>query len=146
MFGLESSVLSDRPRKKAVKALFSNHRGVCTPEARSRRLLRDWLSPAQQAQFACEGYIEVVGGHTGNKYRVYAGTSLNVFQLDDEGRPYRGLCFLPLGELPSGDVMLAQKLALENFETTVLGVAREFAARRGFMRPRPHPTWLGHGY
>jgi hypothetical protein len=31
-----------------------------------------------------------------------------------------------MGELPIGDVMLAQKIALENCESSVLAVARSF--------------------
>jgi hypothetical protein len=34
-----------------------------------------------------------------------------------------GLCFLPIGDLPIGDVMLAQKTALETSESSALAVA-----------------------
>jgi hypothetical protein len=36
---------------------------------------------------------------------------------------HRDWCFGPEGELPIGDVMLAQKIALENNEQAALGVA-----------------------
>ncbi|WP_349531685.1 hypothetical protein [Bradyrhizobium sp. NAS80.1] len=91
------------------------------------QLLRHWLSPAQRAQFAQEGYFEVVGCDTGRQYRIYPGAATNVCEIDDNGRPKVGLCFLPLGELPIGDIMLSQKIALERCESHALAVARRFA-------------------
>ena len=89
--------------------------------------MRHWLSPAQRAQFAEKGYFEVVGCDTGRQYRIYAGAATNVCEIDQNGRPKVGLCFLPLGDLPIGDVMLAQKIALESCERGALAVARRFA-------------------
>jgi hypothetical protein len=88
--------------------------------------LREWLSPAQRAQLAESGYFEVIGGETGRQHRIYAGAATNVCELSERGRPKLGLCFVPLGELPIGDVMLAQKITLENSEGDVLAVARTF--------------------
>src|SRR5262245_42888301 len=113
-------------RRKATSALFVRHGAESTPEGRSLRLLRQWLSPAQRAQFAESGYFEVVGGDTGKRYRIYAGAVTNVCKLDKKGRPKFGLCFVPVGELPIGDVMLAQKIALESCEGEVRAVARRF--------------------
>ena len=122
-----SSRPGERSRMRAVRTLFIRHGGETTPEGRSLRLLREWLSPAQRAQFAQKGYLEVVGGDTGNHYRIYAGAATNVCEVDERGRPKVGLCFLPLGELPVGDVMLSQKIALEGCEGRALAVARRFA-------------------
>jgi hypothetical protein len=83
----------------------------------------------QRAQFAKKGYFDVVGGDTGKQYRIYPGAMANVCEIDEKGRPRRDLCFGPMGELPIGDVMLAQKIALENCESSALAVARMF--RRG---------------
>jgi hypothetical protein len=116
----------------AIRALFIRHGAEGTPEGRSLRLLRQWLSSAQRAQFAEKGYFEVVGGETGKHYRIYPGTATNVCEVDEKGRPKLGLCFLPRGELPIGDVMLSQKIALESCESHVLAVARRFAPN-GFM-------------
>jgi hypothetical protein len=90
------------------------------------RLLRDWLSPVQRTQFAKKGYFEVVGCDTGKLYRIYPGLMANVCETDEKGRPRLGLCFRTMGELPIGDVMLAQKIALENCEISVLAVAARF--------------------
>ena len=90
------------------------------------RLLREWLSPVQRMQFAKNEYFEVVGGDTGRRYRIYPGTMSNVFEIDETGHPRLGLCFRTTGELPIGDVMLAQKIGLENCEGSVLALARSF--------------------
>jgi hypothetical protein len=103
------------------------HGAESTREGRSLQLLRQWLSPAQRTQFAEKTYFDVVGGDTGRQYRIYAGTATNVCEIDEKGRPKLGLCFLPIGDLPIGDVMLAQKIALESSESRALAVARRFA-------------------
>jgi hypothetical protein len=108
-------------------ALFIGHGAESTPEGRSLQLLRQWLSPAQRTQFAEKTYFDVVGGDTGRQYRIYAGTATNVCEIDEKGRPKLGLCFLPIGDLPIGDVMLSQKIALETSESRALAVARRFA-------------------
>ena len=123
-------------RCRAAKSLFAKHRFVSTAEARSVRLLRDWLSPGQRAQLADTGYFDVVGGESGRRYRIFSGTSLNVCELDERGRVRCGWCFVPIGELPIGDVMLAQKFALESCESSALAVARQFVPHGFFFRPR----------
>ena len=107
-----------------------------TPEGRSLRLLRQWLSPVQRAQFAEKGYFEVVGGDTGKQYRICAGAATNVCEVDENGHLTLGLCFLPMGELPIGDVMLSQKIALEGSESRALAVARRFVPDGTFRRGR----------
>ena len=62
----------------------------------------------------------------GRRYRVFPGGLANVCEVDERGRPRLGLCFRTLGELPIGDVMLSQKIALESCEVSVLAVARRF--------------------
>lgn len=128
----------ERSRIRAAKALFIRHGAERTPEGRALLLLRHWLSPAQRGQFAEKGYFDVVGGDTGNRYRIYAGAATNVCEIDENGRPKTGLCFLPRGDLPIGDVMLAQKIALETCEGSVLAVARMFTPS-GFLFSRSRP-------
>jgi hypothetical protein len=132
MLGFRLSRQGERSRMRAIRALLIRHGAERTPEGRSLRLLRDWLSPAQSAQFTAKGYFEVVGGDTGNRYRIYAGAMTNVCEIDEKDCPTIGLCFLPTGELPIGDVMLSQKIALEGCESRALKVARTFAPT-GFM-------------
>jgi hypothetical protein len=89
-------------------------------------LLRDWLSPQQREQFDHYNYFEVIGCNSGKCYRIQHGVSTNVIELDWDGRPRTGWCFLPEGNLVAGDVMLAQKIALETDECGALAVARQF--------------------
>ena len=99
------------------------------PERRSHRLLRDWLSVEQRAQYDKQSYFEVVGCHSGRRYRVQHGTASNITELDANGRPVLGWCFVPRDNLASGDVMLAQKIALEINERAALAVANRFTVQ-----------------
>jgi hypothetical protein len=69
-------------------------------EMRGLRLLRSWLSREQRAQF------------------------------DADGHPVAGWCFVPTGHLVAGDVMLAQKIALETSEFGALAVANTFLPQK----------------
>ncbi|OKO78932.1 hypothetical protein AC630_18270 [Bradyrhizobium sp. AS23.2] len=119
---------------RATRALFIRHGAEATPEGRSLRMLREWLSQAQREQFASKGYFDVVGGNTGNQYRIYTGTSANVCEIDKSGRLREGLCFTTIVDLPIGDVMLAQKIALETCEDEVRALARWFTPRSHHFR------------
>ena len=101
-----------------------------TPEAEARGLKLLWenLSPAQREQHERCGYFDVIGGDTGSRYRIKQGFQLGL--LDTKGRTKAVLCFMPEGELPAGDVMLAQKLALELFESDTLKIANKFTVAR----------------
>ena len=48
---------------------------------------------------------------------------MKVQLLDSSGRWVSSLCFTPRGQLPVGDVMLAQAIALQLFEYEALAVA-----------------------
>jgi hypothetical protein len=110
----------DRPRFRAVRKLY---RMLRVPEARARRLLRRWLSPEQLAQFDARSSFDVIGCHTAKRYRIYYANVANVEELDKVGRPIMRYCFIPKGDLVPGDVMLAQKIALETNELAALAVA-----------------------
>jgi hypothetical protein len=103
-------------------------------EHKSLALLREWLSPAQLAQYEKDKTFETVGSKTGKRYRIKQGNQQNVFELDEMGEPVRGLCFVPLGFLASGDVMLAQKIALETDEEAATRVAVPFSSETGLGR------------
>lgn len=100
-------------------------------EARGVRLLKGWLSPEQLAQYDAKSYFEVTGCHSGKRYRISHGISMNVHEIDGAGRPRVGWCFAPRGHLAAGDVMLAQKIALETDECGALALANNFAVRTG---------------
>ncbi len=52
---------------------------------------------------------------------------MNIEELDAKGRRAAGWCFLPQGGLVAGDCMLAQKTALELFESEALKIANRFS-------------------
>lgn len=119
-----------------IKALCKLYRKN-TSEARGLRLMRDWLSPDQREQFDGSGHFEVVGCDSGKRYRIYYGiVPPNVYEIDGAGRPKMGLCFMPLGRLVTGDVILAQKIALETDEHSALKVANRISPNRELLRGR----------
>jgi hypothetical protein len=122
----------DPPRFRAIRQLYNIVRKSNLPEARGRRLLRRWLSAEQLAQFDARNFFDVIGCHTAKRYRIYYANVANVEELDKVGRPIMRYCFIPKGDLVPGDVMLAQKIALETDELAALAVANRFA-------PQPQP-------
>ena len=94
-------------------------------EQKARALLRAWLSPEQARQYNSQKHFEVIGSDTGTRYRIRHGNAMNIDQLDAAGNKVCGWCFIPEGELAAGDCMLAQKIALETFETKALAIANQ---------------------
>jgi hypothetical protein len=90
---------------------------------RAITLLREWLSAAQREQYARSQHFDVFVSASGRRYRIYHGTQFNIEELDGEGDAVAALCFVPEGRLAVGDVMLAQKIALETNEMAALVVA-----------------------
>jgi hypothetical protein len=91
--------------------------------ARGLRLLRNWLTPQQRAQFDAKRYFDVVGCDSGKLYRIHHEAVSNVHEIDADGCPKIVWCFAPVGDLVAGDIMLAQKIALETNESGALAVA-----------------------
>ena len=136
-----------RRSRSAVRKLYGNFFAQNTKEARGRRLLREWLSPDQRAQFDDKDYFEVVGCDSRRRYRIYNritdGGTPNVHEIDDAGRSKVTWCFLPAGRLVAGDIMLAQKIALETNEHNALAVANGFAPRPDTIRAmQPRARWI----
>ena len=98
-------------------------------EQRGLKLLREWLSQEQLAQYDAHRYFEVIGCHTGKRYRIRHGIGANIIELDDAALPRTGWCFVPRVPLVAGDVMLAQKIALETDERSARAVANNFTPR-----------------
>ena len=103
-------------------------------EAKAKALLKEWLSPEQLAQYEQNRWFEVAGSKTGKRYRIQEQQQQNVYELDATGRPIRGWCFMPKGRLATGDVMLAQKIALETDEKSAMKVALRFWSEMGLSR------------
>ena len=120
----------NRGRRDLMRARY---RELCYTESELRgiKLLRNRLSAEQLIQFNKYEYFEVTGCQTGKRYRIRYGTGTNIHELSRHGRPKAGWCFVPNQRLVPGDVMLAQKIALETDELGALAVAKPFT-----------PTWL----
>jgi hypothetical protein len=92
---------------------------------RGLKLLKANLTPSQLNEFLTYRCFKVVGGVSGDLYRIRLAGARNVEELDHQGRCVRRLCFIPEGHLVAGDVVLAQKVALEVFETEALAIANK---------------------
>jgi hypothetical protein len=146
MFAQAACVTRDRLRRFLTQRVlrdrsfgdrFRDYWYIPDREARGLQLLREWLSPEQLAQFEREGYFDVIGCDTGRRYRIRRGTGMNVFEMDRTGRAVVGWCFVPSINLVAGDVMLAQKIALETDERSALAVANTFSPRAGGLMFMP---------
>ena len=133
MLGIRRVRIARRSRFEALRGLYIQYYDEKDPHTRGLRLLRTWLSPPQLEQFNAKRHFDVIGCATGRRYRIHYGTSMNVYELDDAGRPQVGRCFLPEGRLVPGDMMLAQKIALETSEIRALSVAIKFLPMRRIL-------------
>jgi hypothetical protein len=86
-------------------------------------LLRSWLTPEQKKQWMRVREFEVIGCDTGKRYRIMHSGSMNVCELDQNGLNVMRWCFVPAGLKVTGDILLAQKIALETMEHRALAVA-----------------------
>jgi hypothetical protein len=94
-------------------------------EEKAHALLRAWLSPEQAQQYNSQKHFDVIGSDTGTRYRIRHGRMVNIDQLDSAGNRVCVLCVVPEGNLAASDCMLAQKIALETFETKALATANQ---------------------
>jgi|EndMetStandDraft_5_1072996.scaffolds.fasta_scaffold271119_2 hypothetical protein len=108
----------------AAVALNDSRRSVASK--RGLELLKANLTPSQLSDFLTYRCFDVMGGTSGITYRIRLAGAMNVEEVDHRGRCTRRLCFLPEGQLVDGDVMLAQKVALESFESEALAIANKF--------------------
>lgn len=117
---------NDYARSALFGTAISSDIGSRRAQERGLQLLKENLTVAQRRQYEKHGYFDVTGGKTGKRYRIRHGRQMNIEQLDRNGRRVCGWCFFPQGSLVSGDVMLAQKTALELFEADALRIANRF--------------------
>jgi hypothetical protein len=132
MIWLDWNLVEARARRKILRALSEVFSREASSEARGLRLLKSWLTSEQRAQFEAKRYFDVIGCHTGRRYRINYGAANNVHLLDTND-PIVGRCFVPVGHLVAGDVMLSQKIALETNELAALAVAQSFLPQSTFQ-------------
>jgi hypothetical protein len=98
-----------------------------TPERRRVDLLLANLTPEQRRQYRRERNFDVVGGQSGTRYRLWHCFQQNIEELDGNGRRRWVWCFHPRETLVLGDVLLAQKTALELFENEAIRIAHGYS-------------------
>ena len=91
-------------------------------EVRARELLLRMLTPTQREEFRRHGYFVVQVARRG-KFWILPSTIFNVLHTET-GACY---CAAPRGEIPLSDLMLAQKLLLENDPEAFFRVANRRA-------------------
>jgi hypothetical protein len=91
-------------------------------EVRARELLLRLLTPAQREEFRLHGYFAVQVARRG-KFWILPSTIFNVLHAET-GACY---CAAPRAEVPLSDLMLAQKLLLENSPEVFFAVANRRA-------------------
>ncbi len=99
------------PIRRSVKS--AEMRKDCRARRKSLALLLRLMSPEQRQQFRQSGSFYVVGGSTGDLYRIRSGKIANIDVLRDESRVKWSLCAHPKG-VPMYDVMAAQLLHLQD--------------------------------
>jgi hypothetical protein len=117
-------LLADLPRRKRgtltpwqENIKFASSINCHPAEKRSIALLKRWLTPEQLAQFKKHGWFEVIGNVTKRVFRIYYSCApYNVVCLYSAER----FCFGPRGCEWFGDVMLAQKIAIETSECVLM--------------------------
>jgi len=119
----------DRSRLRVLRGLSMIFSRENNCGARGLRLLRNWLSSEQRVQLDAKRYFDVIGCDSGKRYRIHYGIMSNVHEIDAAGWPKVGWCFVPVGQLVAGDIMLAQKIALETNEFGALATANRFLLR-----------------
>jgi hypothetical protein len=140
MFSFRRTLADVGSRICALREHFGARLYEDDSEARGLKLLKEWLSPGQLAQFNADGYFDVIGSDTGKRYRIHYGSSMNVEELDNFGQPRICYCLVTDAPLAPGDVVLAQKIALETGERAALALANKFAPKR---RPVSVNLWMG---
>jgi hypothetical protein len=130
-----------QPDRQASESPSSNDGGQ-NPDKRGIELLKESLSAAQRDQYAKHQFFYVIGGDSGKFYRVRHGSQMNIDEFDENGNPTCKWCFFPTGDLVAGDIMLAQKTALELFKRDALKVANSFPPA---IDPCPQRDPWSHG-
>jgi hypothetical protein len=105
--------LADLPSISASDRSFGSRReGLSAPSLLA--------SPEQAKQWDALSEFEVEGSQTDTRYRIRRGKVMNVHELDRSGNIVAHWCFAPKGDPVMGDILLAQKIALETMERDAL--------------------------
>lgn len=81
---------------------------------RALSLMMRLLSPEQRVEFRKYRHFHVIGGSSGNRYRIRAAAFANIDVVGSDGKVRHRLCAHPAGDVPVYDVMAAQMLHLQD--------------------------------
>lgn len=95
---------------------------------KAEALLLSMLDPEQTKELQEKNSFVLVS-ELANRYRIRRGRSMNVDQLDTEGKKIATLCAHPREAVPDADTMVAQMLMLTNHEQDFLRVANRSPVR-----------------
>jgi hypothetical protein len=91
-------------------------------------------------QFERERHFDVVGCDSGKRYRISYGSSMEYPRARRYRQAFVCWCLVPdVCYVVPGDVMLAQKIALETYEHAALALANRFSPKD----KRPHRSRAG---
>lgn len=111
-----------RERERIEAAIRAKRRA----ERRSLTLLLNLLDSDQREDFRAYGHIYVIGGGSGERYRIRVALFANIDVMSRTGAVTHRLCAQPCGDVPMYDVMAGQLLYLQdpNAENRFLAHAR----------------------
>lgn len=104
-----------------VRAERARREGLANERAIA--LLLENLTEEQRQHLTAYRHFEVIGGESGKRYRIWHRTTPNIEELDALGHRICVWGVHPVG-VPKAGVLLAQKMALELFETDPIRIAR----------------------
>jgi hypothetical protein len=138
--GLVKAERARRPMEPPPESV-STIRPQRSANERATDLLMENLTAGQRDQYRTHQNFDVVGGESGKRYRIWRRLHQNVEELDASGRPVCIWCFQPSVALVLGDVLLAQKNALELFESDAIKIANRFSDFAANGRPNAAAAW-----
>lgn len=122
-----AAILARDTERQAQLAAEAERRKQATE--RARQLLVAMLDREQQEEFAKNRSFIVHTKDRQRRYQVTYGTAGNVLLLNPAGQTIAKFCIHPEEEVPTPDVMLAQKLLLETDEQQFLKIANKTVIR-----------------
>jgi hypothetical protein len=131
-------IANARSRPERTARSEADQRGIA--------LLSENLTAEQRRQFALHRHFDVIGGQSGRRYRVWHCPLQNIEEFDARGNRICVWCFHPREPLVLGDVLLAQKTALELFESDALRIAHRYSDFASSMRPELAAAFIDHRY
>ncbi len=124
----------ERERIAAEERAIENARlraELAAAEARAEEILVRQLDAEQKAQWLAEKLIHI-RSQRGRRYCISGKQkSHNIHELDEEGNRVKELCVYPSGNLPTGDTVLGQMLALMYAEDEILSKANTWDLLNG---------------